>query len=348
MQRVRKKTLTMPISGAKIGAEIAGCILLVRCGYCPDLILASSGGCITAMMLIEAGIGNVRCRASRQAFEERLMHLTRQFSTQNYCRPWLPWSILNSIYSIGAGSLFNHGSGADFIDPSTVDMTNQPELWIGTTECATKKCQLFCTKSRDTACLQFTEGIYLNEDVETILDVAVASSAIQTIVPGVKIGDKYYQDGGHSRASPLGPFIDNHQEHNIVYHVVYISPVRYNKNDDPHTGELEDDDIWNRLRAGTGKLLTDWHVPDRNRGIQMVFQAAATRPDTMVWKQKGVGVRALAECLRRQERTYASFIEIAPLEACFVPFLHMEKGEVAKVVTQALETDFSVRHWYVK
>lgn len=346
MSQTRKKTLAMPISGSKICAEIGALIWLVRCGYVPDVILASSGGCITGIMALAAGISQVKCDASRRQFEAKLQHFTKQFSTENYCKPWIHCAPLNTFKGIGMGSLFNHGTGADFVDASTVDLRNEPELWIGTTEYAVKQCQLFCTKTREEACLKFEKAIYLDENVEEILAATIASSAIQTIVPTVRIRGKFYQDGGHSRASPLGPFIEAHQEHNISYHVVYVSPVRYNKKDDPHEKELEDDDIWNQLRAGTGSLLNGWHVPDRNNGMRMVFRAASERPDSRVWKQKGVGIEALKECLEKQESTYASFIEIAPLEACCVRFLFMQKGDMHKGVCDVLKNGFSVRHWY--
>ena len=346
MNPVKTRTKVMPISGSKIVNHIGASVLLARCGYVPDIILASSGGCITAIMEIAADIASVECFGSCESFEAKLKYLTKHFSTKNYCKPWCSIAPLNTCLALGRGSLFDTGTGADFIDPDTVDFSGQPELWIGTTEYATKKSQLFCTKTRQEARLQFDGAIYLAENVPEILDATTASSAIQTIVPCINIRGKHYQDGGHSRASPLGPFIEAHQEHNISYHVVYISPVRYNKNDDPHERELEDDDIWNRLRAGTGKMLTDWHVPDRNNGVRMVHEAAAERGGR-VYKQKGIGIEALKEFLNIQEEAYASFIEIAPLKACCVRFLFMQKGDMYKGVCESLENGYSIRHWYV-
>ena len=346
MRQQHIKTKVMPIAGSKITNHIGACVLLARCGYLPDIILASSGGCITAILEIAADISSVKSVETCKEFEKRLQHLTKQFSTETYCKPWCPIAPLNTCIGVAMGSIFNTGSGANFLNPATMNFASQPELWIGTTEYTTKKSQLFCTRGRHEALLQFDEAIYLDQNVVEILAATTASSAIQTIVPCVIIRNKYYQDGGHSRASPLGPFIDAHQEHNISYHIVYISPVRYNKADDPHEKELEDDDIWNRLRADTGKMLTDWHIPDRNNGVRMIHKAAAKRGKP-VYKQKGTGIESLKECLIRQENAYASFIEIAPLKACCIGFFFMQKGDMYNNICESMANGYSIRHWYV-
>lgn len=346
MRQTHIKTKVMPISGSKITNHIGACVLLARCGYLPDIILASSGGCIAAILEIAADISSVKSIKSCKEFEDRLQYLTKQFSTENYCKPWCSIAPLNTCIGVAMGSIFDTGTGADFVDSDALNFQDHPELWIGTTEYTTKKCQLFCTKSRQEALLQFNQAIYLNQNVVEILAATTASSAIQTVVPYITIRNKPYQDGGHSRASPLGPFIDAHQEHNISYHIVYISPVRYNKADDPHEKELEDDDIWNRLRAGTGKMLTDWHVPDRNNGVRMIHKAAAKRGKS-VYKQKGIGIECLQQCLVCQENAYASFIEIAPLKACCTGFFFMQKGDMYNSVCESMTNGYSIRHWYV-
>jgi len=344
----RVDTLVMPISGGKIINQVAACILLARCGYSPDIILGSSGGCITGALLIDAGIADIKCKKSLKAFEEKLKCSVKKLCTENYCRPWVDCAPLNTIMGIGMRSLFDHGEGAAFTDPRCIDFKKQPELWIGTTNKATRESQLFCTKSKAHSHLKFDDAIYLNGNVDEIVDATIASSAVPTIVPPKKIRGKMYEDGGMSFASPLAPFIDTHQEHNITYHVVYVSPARYNKKDDPKEEELEDSDIWNRLHSGTGGMLTGWHVPDRNNGMRVVIAAATRNGDKKdVYKQKGRGIQALKECLEVQDRASVSFIEIAPLEPNMVRFLFMKEGDAYEGVCKALENDFSVRHWYI-
>lgn len=340
-------TLAMPISGSKIVGQIMICINLLRAGYKPDVILGSSGGCITGMLLLACDINSIVDEESMEGFELKLKKILCQLSSENYCKPWICLPMLDTLLGISCGCGFNRGTGAVFIDPAKIDLSQQPEMWIGTHDSKDKTSQIFCTKRGSETILKFEDAIYLKENIPEILKAATASSAVPMIVPGVKIGGRVYQDGGMSHASPLGDMIHNNvfEESNASYHVVYVSPLRYNKKDDPHETELEDDDIWNRLTAGTGGMITGLHIPDRNNGIREV-RIFAEKCGLEVMKQKGEGIKALKECLEMQKKVDCSFIEIAPKGHVTVNFLNMRKGDVFKETKNSYKEGFSVRHWY--
>ena len=180
----------------------------------------------------------------------------------------------------------------------------------------------------------------MNGEAKLATQAAVASCAVPTIVPGIEIDNHTYADGGISHASPLGPLADCYANDKISYHIVYISPVRYNKKDDPHTVELEDDDTWNQLSSSMAGMVRDLHIPDRNNGIRMVG------PDAK--KTTSSGKEGLQRALSIQRCSIRSFIELTPHCPEHVNFLEMKKGDALKSVCRGLERDdFVVRHWYI-
>lgn len=338
-------TIALPISGGKFVNQVAACVLLTRAGYKPDIVLGSSGGCITYELFVAADIDSVKCEDTCHAFEERLAKYLKQFKTEHYCIPRSPIAPINTLIGIGHRSSFAIGHGPTFIDPDDVDLKRQPELWIGTSHHADNSPQLFCSKTRASSHLKMDDAIYLNHDVRRVLLAGQASASLPTIVPPTVIDGVAYRDGGMSRASPLGPFIQHHLDKKVSYHLIYISPVRYSKNDDPHEAELEDDDIWNCVRMKSHGLINGWHVPDRNNGIRVVIDNAE-KEGCKYTKVVGKGIDFLRQCIEQQRKARCSFIEIAPLHHNMVRFLAMREGDVFAAVCRSLENGFSIRHWY--
>lgn len=338
-------TLALPISGGKLVTQIAAGILLGRIGYKPDIVLGSSGGCITYELFLAADIDSVKCERTRQQFEERLGTYLKKFKTEHYCVRRSPIAPINTLMGIPYASTFAIGYGPTFINPDEVDLARQPELWIGTTRHRDNTPQLFCSKSYHTAKLKMNDAIYLNHDMRRVLLAGQASASLPTIVPPTIIDGVAYRDGGLSRASPLGPFIQHHLERKVSYHVIYISPARYSKSDDPHEAELEDDDIWNCVRMHSHGLINGWHVPDRNNGIRVVIDNAE-KEGCRYKKVVGKGADFLRRCVEQQRTARCSFIEIAPLQHNMVQFLSMQEGDLFKSVCKSLENGFSIRHWY--
>lgn len=334
------RTLAMPISGSRFANQIALCKHLIEVGYIPDIILGTSGGCISGMILIICGISSIKCQKSYDVFCVKLNQVLKELDSTWYLTPWSDYSLCNTIIGIKEGSLFNRGHGENLAKHLNIDLQGQPEMWIGTRCRNTAQSQVFCTRSMENSKIRMKGAIYMNNDVQLTTKAAIASCAVPTLVPGIDIEGKTYCDGGVSYASPLGPCSPAFNKGQVSYHVVYISPVRYNSKDDPIASEIENDDTWNKLKSSTAGMVTGLHLPDRNNGIRMVGPNAI--------KKTGRGKKFLIEALAIQAQSLKSFIELAPIIESHINFLTMKKGDVLETVNEAYKSDYSVRHWYIK
>jgi predicted acylesterase/phospholipase RssA len=335
----KTKTLALPISGAKFTNQIAISMTLIKLGYMPDIIMGTSGGCVTGAILLAAGINNVKCKESYRAFKIKIMEILKNLDCSWYMSHWSTLAPINTIEALRNGSLYNRGNGSLFVRNMYIDISSQPELWIGTTIELSRISQLFCSKPKHMSKIKIEGAKYMENNISYLTEATTASCAVPTIVPSVKIGNHKYVDGGVTYASPLGPCSKAFEDEQISFHIVYISPIRYSSKEDPHDSEIEDDDIWNKLTSSAAGMVTGLHIPDRNNGIRSVGPNAK--------KEIGRGSKFLACCLKKQNLSTRSFIEIAPIKSTHVNFLSMEKGDAVSAVQEGLSSEFSVRHWYL-
>jgi hypothetical protein len=281
---------------------------------------------------------SVKCQETYQIFCDKLSYILGEMTSDWYCKPRSSYSFVNTVMGLAAGSLFDRGNGADVIKEYSFDFSNQVEMWFGTHCKTTAKQQLFCTKHRDEALIHVKKAKYLNNNTDKIVEVVIASSAVPTIVPPILVDGQLLSDGGVGFASPLGPCMEAFHQEMISYHIVYISPTRYNNKDDPQDCEIEEDDMVNKMKSSTTGMVTNIHIADRNNGIRYVG------PDAK--KRIGKGPDALTKALIKQKKARRSFIEVTPRECSHVNFVDMKKGDVLEAVNEAYFSDIIVRHWY--
>lgn len=340
MLRVHTNTLVMPVSGAKFCNQIAIAKHLLGCGYRIGRIMGTSGGAVTATLLLLADVNSVHDETSYLDFCVRLNAILETVDSTWYMDPWMEnASILNTAYGLCKGSLFGRGTGEMFVGSLNIDISGQPETWIGTHCKDTGKSQVWCTKPQNEATIHPDGARYINNDLPTLTRCTMASCALPTIVPSVEIQGERHSDGGTSYASPLGPCMSAFESSSSSYHVVYISPVRYSSCLDPHTEELEDDDIPNMFKSAVAGMVTQLHIPDRNNGLRFVGPNYT--------KTFGIGRKALTAALERSETSERSFIELAPIEEVYSDFLSLKKGDASIAVRKAYHKGFTVRQWYI-
>ena len=347
------RTLVMPISGGHFTNQVAICLHLIECGYKPDIIMGTSGGCIAGVLLLACDIASVHDEITLQKFKKKLDEYMYQLSGDKYCKSWLD-ILPSALKGLGNFSLFDRGSGVDFVDLGKIDLENQPELWIGTHCKNNHQSVIFCTKSEEKCLLNSSYAsknskfIHINNNSDLLIKVCTASSAVPTLVPAVEICHEYYIDGGMSYASPFGSCMEAFDKGNtcdrLSYHIIYISPVRYHKKDEPENDEFEDDDLWARMSASTTGIITGLHIADRNNGIRLVYNDYC-KGDLNI--ERGRGVDALRKALKIQSCVSRSFIEIAPLNNHKVNFFYMQCGEALNVMKRSYDMGFVVNHWYV-
>ena len=339
-------SLFMPMSGAKIANQFAIVKRLLKCRYMPNIIGGTSGGCVVATTMIGLGIAEIKSEQDYLQFCAKLTLVLNDLDSTWYCTPHSYCQLFCTFRALQTGYLFDRGKGEEYIKKYAIDVINQPETWLGTYDQTSSRHQLWCTKHKRDAIIRMKDANYLDENVEQIAKVAIASSAVPFIVPPIEIKGstgavKSQCDGGVGFASPLGSLMPAFDANQLTYHVVYISPVRYSSKDDPEDDEIEDDDVWNKIRSSSTGLVTGLHLPDRNNGIR------AVGPKEKVHRETGEGERDLMHALEVQRTATRSFIEVTPRNATHLNFLTIKKGDATKSVELAYRRGFTVRHWYI-
>jgi len=216
----------LPISGGGFVAQLGllceiyeakkianGNIVFGSKTYCPDLVFAASGGNVASYIALAGNWstdGIIRC--------------SQQIDPHSFTRKWVPneLSIIpNIVVGIFKSSLYNKGYGAGYLFKKlfTEKSISQTEIWTGTYNSDKKAAQFFCNKSQEESLVNesfFNEEQsmydslslkFMNSNIELIAEVSIASASIPLIVPGQKIGNSMYADGGCSYSSPLSVFV---------------------------------------------------------------------------------------------------------------------------------------------
>lgn len=344
MSENRTQTLVLPISGKHFPNQAAGIKILAECDYVPDVLLGTSGGAVVGLMAIGSQISQLRTQG-HVAFCNKVDNLLYQLNSSMYISAWYPLVPSPLLGFMLNGYHFNAGSGVDIPELRDLNLCREPEMWIGTRRDADKKSVLFCTKTSRSVLLNHSlidsDVSYLNCSEKHVTEACLASSSIPVIVPPVRIGKYLYSDGGTCYASPLGPCMRSLNSKNTSYHVVYISPARFNGKSEPESDEYEDDNIWRRMSSSTTGMITGLHIADRNNGIRMVG------PVGLVKHYQGTGRDSLSKALRLSYKCSRSFIEISPIVESCVDFLRMNVGDALKATNRAYGNGFLINHWYL-
>ena len=214
-----------PISGGKLISQLAflceifearkninGGKLNGRKTYMPDLCFGSSGGNISLYIASAGGWTT-----------DGIISSSKNLDPNSFSKKWIPKElsiIPNIAISIFKGSLYDKGYGAKplfnrfFCEKSIAEV----EIWTGSFNEDEKSSQFFCNKYQSDSFINqcFSNGEqylfdslklqYMNEDIDLISDVTIASASIPLIVPNQKINNVRYGDGGVSYPSPLSVF----------------------------------------------------------------------------------------------------------------------------------------------
>jgi len=201
----------LPISGGKFVSQLALLSEIYDGGQVrgPDLIFSTSGGNICAYAAMAGGWS-----------PEGIKRTVSFIRPSMFCRSWYPrhldwmpsWTQGIPMYRCGTGAeeLFR----SIFMGP-TITRT---EIWTGTYDETQAKSQFFCNRFQQDSMIdadRFSETAFLygvlplkwcDGNVDKLAKVSIASASIPMIVPGQKIEDSTYSDGGLTYSSPLIPF----------------------------------------------------------------------------------------------------------------------------------------------
>lgn len=222
--------LILPVSGGGFPCQLAGLQHLCQIKYRPNLILASSGGNVSAYILLASTY-------HKQKMERIVSELTPQF----FVSPWTLSNHLSIVRGFFNGTVYNQGNGLHQFMESYFDSNSvrETEIWTGTYNKVRQKSQLFCNRSPSDSLIRFAsidqdlvqclEPIYANGNVEHIANYTIASASIPALVPHQTIDGEHYTDGGIASASPLvtmqEAIIDVTRRSRSTLHLIYINSV---------------------------------------------------------------------------------------------------------------------------
>lgn len=179
--------------------------------YQPDICLCSSGGNVSAYVGMAADWS-----------DKGIERISKKIKSEIFVRSWLPKELnfIPSWFFSFNGSIYKQGYGAYSIFNAMFHekTVNRVEIWTGTYDVKHEKAQFFCNLRRDEAYIQpnfFEEDEflhcsmplkYLNNDLNSISEVSVASASIPVLVEHQAFKGLEYLDGGIMYPSPIKAF----------------------------------------------------------------------------------------------------------------------------------------------
>lgn len=201
---------------------MAASSLLSQVNYVPNLVFASSGGSICAFVMLAS---DWDCRKVSQVLEN--------ICSKMFVQEW-NFPLLQKLYSLSQGSLFDKGSGGAELFARLFDSRKLQtiETWVGAYNKDLKKFKVMTNLSEGSCIMNVTWADtilhnlcsldYATGDSYKMSAFVEASCSIPGIVPNKMIDGFNYVDGGVVCASPLSYFrrslISYAQEKGITYH----------------------------------------------------------------------------------------------------------------------------------
>jgi predicted acylesterase/phospholipase RssA len=268
--------------------------------FIPHICLGSSGGNIANYIALASGWT-----------KNGIFNIIQYLDSEMFSRNWWPkYMTFLPTWLLGLfkGSIYCPGYGPYplFEDVFRGRKIESVEIWSGTYNTTRSSCELFCNKSSGSTLISsqtFLPNInrcmplhFLDNDLKTVSDVAIASASIPIIFEKKQIGDDHYEDGGVIFSSPLLPLqeeiykitmgiaipttIDVH----LSTYPFYVDPGRIplsERRSEQRTLHLiyfSSDNVDTQKASGiTGtiiQLIDTISVLDRNSGIDIIVRLA--------------------------------------------------------------------------
>lgn len=196
----------LPISGGGFPIQVASCCLMADIKYVPDIVFASSGGSICAFVMLASEWNALR-----------VPMIMENLSADMFVEHW-NFPILQKLYSISKGSIFNNGTGGEnlFVSLFNSEKLQKVETWVGAYNKDLRRFKMTTNRSRSTCSMNLSwsdlmlnnlcDIDYASGDAVKMSEFISASCAIPGLVPHKHIEGHDYVDGGVVCASPLGYF----------------------------------------------------------------------------------------------------------------------------------------------
>lgn len=224
------EVLVSPVSGGHFPNQIAACEALMKVGYIPGLVVAASGGAVTAFIM--------------DWDPERLDGVVSEINSTLFVKsPYVPY--LGVLWSALHGSFYAFSTTAVSFTKEMLGRSNRAnltEIWISVNDTEYYMPQLLCNRQSAEAkfgLLPLEEKLfnlklckYADNNLDTIGMFIQGCSAIPGLLPKAEVFGRKYADAGLSYASPMVCFRENMtrvaQDWNVPFHFTMLSEVDLN------------------------------------------------------------------------------------------------------------------------
>lgn len=230
------RILVLPVSGGRFPVQLVFLKEIIKIGYKPDIILATSGGNICAYLSVISD------------FELRTFEiLLREISSDLLIKERTSISFLSKIIGFFKGSIYL-ASEKNFLFMKEIyqnyrdkEDIKKYEVWSGTYNVKKQKAQFFCNRTKEESILDkfffsntlniypILEPRYLNGEIEMISKIITSSAALPGYIEKQIIEGEEFLDGGLSSASPLTYLIDILNENLDELEIIYLNSLDDNK-----------------------------------------------------------------------------------------------------------------------
>lgn len=205
------KVYCLPVSGGALVAQLALLkeLLSSEQNLSPDLVLASSGGNVSAYIAMAANWNPTA-----------IDRISSQIESQMLVMNWWPKHLdflPTALIGVFSGSIYRQGYGVSKLYENLFSCKSilDTEIWTGTYHKNNNREKFFCNKAEGTTLIKresFEQDrilynceplTYAEGNIDLLAKVSIASASIPVLVSEQNINGVEYADGGTMHASPL-------------------------------------------------------------------------------------------------------------------------------------------------
>jgi predicted acylesterase/phospholipase RssA len=363
------RIVCLPVSGGAFVSQIAAVSRLSETGFFPDVCYSSSGGNVAAYV---AAIADWKWA--------KIELIASELNSAMLVSTWSQVAFLAPLIGYFKGGFYNHGTGVLdlFKKYCKNEIIRKYEIWTGTYNSTRQQVRFFCNLCEvdskfkmqlDKTLFPVMDPYYMNEDMELISKVCVASASIPTSVPPQSILGEDYVDGGVGSASPLS-FVSRTIEKNVgdsPVHLWYINCANLNSPSKYGDGY----NLLDNVNQTVADLMTMQAVADRNQchllleslvstsGVTPPSSSASitSSPDPALssspdlssvirYKEGRFGSPDAKRLCKVLENIHYAMIEVYPESAISINMVNFNGTEVRGAVTKSYGL-LMYRLWYL-
>lgn len=331
------KLLISPISGEKFPKQLYFCLQLCEANIKPDLILCSSGGCLSTILASFA-----------QWDKDKLYKICEQLSSDHFFEKRF-FYYFNMFFSEYVFNVSNEGKKffLQFLDNYTENFNTMPEFWIGTYNKCKQTPTIFHTKNdflnfHKKCCdlINFDIKPIHKDDRSTFFKAIFASCTIPGLVRPENMSGNYHEDGGLFSASPVtllsGCIEESFEEKEL--HIVYLNSRIFTETEEIESGRF----LKNFMNSVTYMIRSSCAV-DLNKAFN-IFQKRVKKFTFHEFNLTSSNLKLYEEFIKDKNN---SFLEIVCKDTRKLNLPAFKKGEICKLFKYYEKNSYCKLYWEI-